>query len=447
MRVVSAAAALALGLVAAVGLVLGLGGTAQAADPPPARADIAAEALRQDPVYISPHLDPGAVGPRDAERIEAAAQELKAVGIPVYVSVSPVWEGDGTGEFGVAYLALLHDRLGKDGAYVHVDPDRRVRIRAYGVRPPGGALSVENRLLSWTTDDNASLADIAVVALNGLRTGEVPHGQGDMGDDMAYRVPEHRAEKATLAVGLAGAVAVALLGLLHRFTDLPLWPGRRRSPADDAPEVDWHSAPDLPDHAYGTLYELALRRRNALNAALNTASPAGLPFEGSLADTAADLADDLLICCIPPDVGTGNEQGREFVEAIDLPDIVASIEISRIGIRALAAMRDGVPFQLQPPCFYNPLHERGEERTPHPGEETDPVDVAVCPACAAHGPDPLLVWSEDGMEPYYASDYANPVWRTTGYGAAVLDRDAEVLLRVLGTWVDADVEADEESNA
>jgi hypothetical protein len=431
-------------------VVLAAGGTAHAvataavaADSPPTRADIAADALRKDPVHLSPHLQPGAVGPQDAARIRTVARELKAAGIPVYVSVSPVWEGDGSGKFGVAYLALLHDRLRKDGAYVHVDQSGRTRIRAYGVAPKGDAESVEYRMRGWSNDENASLGDITVVALNGLRTGEVPRGQGSINDDMSYREPEYRAETAALVVGIVGAVAVALLGLLHRFTDLPLWPRRGRVPADDVPDVDWRSAPELPDHAYGTLFNLAVRRRNALNAALRSASSAGLPVDGSLAETAADLADDLVICSIPPDFETEHPEGRRVVEAMDLPDVVASIEISRIGIRALAAMRDGVPFALQPPCFHNPLHERGAERVPYPGEEDDPADVTICPACAAHRPDPLLVWDDDGMVPYYESGYTNAVWQATGYGAATLDWDAELLLHVLGTWADEDVDADQ----
>lgn len=420
---------------------------AATADLPPTRADIAADALRKDPVHLSPHLEPGAVGPQDIARIRTAARELKAAGIPVYVSVSPVWVGDGSGRFGVAYLALLHDRLRENGAYVHVDQTGRTRIRAYGIEPKGDAESVENRMRGWSNDENASLGDIAVVALNGLRTGEVPRGQGEINDDMAYREPEYRAEKAELVVGIVGAVLVALLGLLHRFTDLPLWPRRGRAPADDVPDVDWRSAPELPDHAYGTLFDLAVRRGDALNAALWAASSAGLPVDSSLAETAADLADDLVICSIPPDFETEQPEGRRVVETIDLPDIVASIEISRIGILALAAMRDGVPLVLHPPCFYNPLHERGAEHIPYPGEDDDPADVSICPACAAHGPDPLLVWDDDGMVPYYESGYTNTVWQATGYGAATLDWDAELLLHVLGTWADEDDDTDADADA
>ncbi|MEV6399702.1 hypothetical protein AB0M39_33795 [Streptomyces sp. NPDC051907] len=200
MPVVRVAAAAAAAVLLAVG-----GGAAHAAEPPPTRADIAAEALREDPVYISPHLDPHAVGPGDVQRIRAAAQQLKAAGYPVYIAVSPVWEGDGSGDFGVAYLALLHDRLREDGAYVHVDQSGRARLRTYGVKTPGDPTVVENGLSGWRDDEDASLADIAVVALNGLRTGTVPGGRGAVNDDMAYRGPEHRAEKAALVVGSAGA--------------------------------------------------------------------------------------------------------------------------------------------------------------------------------------------------------------------------------------------------
>ncbi len=444
MRAVSAAAA----------VVLATAGTAVAADgdPPPTRADIAADALRENPVHVSPHLDPKAVVPQDAERIRAAVARLKAAGIPVYVSVSPVWDGDGSGRFGIAYLALLHDRLRTNGAYIHVDESGRTRIRAYGVRPAGDPATVEDRLRGREDDRNASLADLAVLAVDGLRTGTVPGGRTETSDPgMADGGPEYRAEKAALVVGAVGAVLVAVLGLLHRFTELPLWPRRRRRTV--VPEVDWSSAPALPDRSYATLYDLAERRRDALTAAINTAAVAGLPLDGSAAAIAEDLADDLLICCIAPDdqaadsaqAGSAEDaEGREIAEGVDLPDLVATIEISRLGMLALAALRDGVPFAYEPPCFHDPLHERGSERDPHPGEG-EPAQVAVCPACAADDPEPLLVWSDEGPEPYWVSEYTNPVWRATGYGAATPDLEVEQVLECFAAWVDDIDDIDDEA--
>ncbi|MFI1396318.1 hypothetical protein [Streptomyces sp. NPDC020681] len=441
MRVVSAAAALVLAAASAANAA----GSAAGDDPAPTRADIAADALRQEPVYISPHLDPGAVGPQDMKRLHQSADRLKAAGIPVFVSVSPVWDGDGSGEFGVAYLALLHDRLRKDGAYVHVDANGRTQIRAYGVRPAGSAETVSNRLRGWADDPETSLADLAVLAVDGLRTGQVPTAPSTTGDDMAYIAPQYRAEKAALVVGTVGAVAVAVLGLLHRFTDLPLWPRRRRqAPAD--PAVDWRSAPELPDPTYETLYELADRRLEALTLALATASSARLPVAGSVAAIAQDLADDLVICCLPAGFETEDEEGRAVLEAIDLPDIVAAIELGRIGMLALAALRDGVPYEHQPPCFYHPLHERGAEVVPYPGRDGE-VDVMICPSCAERGPEPLLTRFGGEMVPYYESDDVNPVWRQTGYGAANTPWDAGRLLAVFATWVDEGLEDGEADDA
>ncbi|MFF3321217.1 hypothetical protein [Streptomyces sp. NPDC002889] len=456
-------AGVALGLLMAAGVagLAGTAGVAHAAEPAPTRADIAADALREDPVHISPHLDPGAMGPKDIERIRAAAQKLKAAGTSVYVSVSPVWEGDGSGEFGIAYLALLHDRLGKDGVYVHVSEDGRARLRQYGVKPPGAsAASVENRVEDRAADESASLADVAVLALDGLRTGQVPRSKAAVIDDVAYRGPEYRAAQAALWAGSAGAVGVGVLTLLHRFTDVPLWPRRRRTPQrqpQPLPDVDWSSAPDVPDHSYDTLYDLAKRRTDALRDAVVTAEAAGLKMAGSVADDAWDLADDLVICALPPvhepDPEVVAEHGLAWweerlslVQGADLPDLVAAIEVSRIGMRALAAQRDGVPLTAEPPCYHNPLHERGTARTPWTRGDGEVTDIAVCPACAEHGPDPLLVATEAGMRPYHESDETNPMWSVTGYGATSPDWSPEDVIDFLGRWADefADEEPDEE---
>jgi hypothetical protein len=80
----------------------------------------------------------------------------------------------------------------------------------------------------------------------------------------------------TTVVVLATALAALVLALLPRFTDVPLWPRRRRDP-DVREPVDWKSAPDLPDHEYRTLYALAVRRRDALYRAAASAKKAGLP--------------------------------------------------------------------------------------------------------------------------------------------------------------------------
>ncbi|MEU0396332.1 hypothetical protein ABZ208_26770 [Streptomyces sp. NPDC006208] len=442
-------AGVALGLLmaaAAVGLT-GTAGAAHAVERPPTRADIAAEALRKDSVHISPHIDPSALGPKDIERIRAAARKVEAGGTPVYVSVSPVWDGDGSGEFGVAYLALLHDRLGKDGVYLHVAEDGDARLREYGALASGGRDSdIESKVQDWSDDESASLADIAVVALDGLRTGQVPRNRNQIAEERAHRGPEYRAEKAALWVGSAGAAAVAALMLLHRFTDVPLWPRRRRTP-QPLPDVDWSSAPALPDHSYDTLYDLAKRRTDALRDAVVTAESAGLKMVASLADKAWDLADDLVISSLPPtlepDPEIVAEKGLAFweerlalVQGIDLPDLLAAIEVSRTGMLALAAQRDGVPLTVEPPCYHNPLHERGIARTPWTRDDGEVTEIAVCPACAEHGPDPLLVATEEGMVPYYGAEHTNAMWSVTGYGATSPDWPPEDLIEFLGRWAE-----------
>ncbi|WP_093609245.1 hypothetical protein [Streptomyces indicus] len=240
------------------------------------------------------------------------------------------------------------------------------------------------------------------------------------------------------AMILAGvtAVVVLTLALLHRFTDLPLWP-RRRRPAE-RPVVDWSSAPDLPAYDYAVLYELAARRRDALGRAVRCAREAGLPLPEDGLDTAFERR-------------TGQPYDRRAEEGVDLADVAAVLEVTRIGMRSLACLTQGSTLVLDPPCYFNPLHERGTERIPYPpdafsapdpeghdgdqGEDEEDHGVAACAACAAGPAEPLLVWTREGTFPYYRMESGTKaVYQTSGYGAAVPEWDADDLLTAFVEW-------------
>ncbi len=84
---------------------------------PVSRADHIAAALRRDPVYVTDHA-PRVLPPDAAARIKASIARL---GVPAYVAVTPT-TGIGEQNPGDSLVALLRDRLRKDGVYIVVDP-------------------------------------------------------------------------------------------------------------------------------------------------------------------------------------------------------------------------------------------------------------------------------------------------------------------------------------
>ncbi|MFI0368731.1 hypothetical protein ACH35V_12675 [Actinomadura sp. 1N219] len=83
------------------------------------RADHLAAALRRDPVYVTDHA-PRSLPPDAAARIKASVARL---GVPAYVAVTPTLGlGEQNPGDSLSLVALLRDRLGKDGVYVVVDP-------------------------------------------------------------------------------------------------------------------------------------------------------------------------------------------------------------------------------------------------------------------------------------------------------------------------------------
>ncbi|MEU8799971.1 hypothetical protein [Spirillospora sp. NPDC048819] len=84
---------------------------------PVSRADHLAAELRRDPVYVTDHT-PRVLPPDAAAQIKASIARL---GVPAYVAVTPTF-GLGLGNPTDSLVALLRDRLRKDGIYLVVSP-------------------------------------------------------------------------------------------------------------------------------------------------------------------------------------------------------------------------------------------------------------------------------------------------------------------------------------
>ncbi|MFE7563718.1 hypothetical protein [Kitasatospora sp. NPDC057500] len=85
-----------------------------------ARVDEIAAGLRADPIYQDPS-GPDALPAADLPAIRQRLTELAPKG-PVHIVVTPTGSDDETAHDGDLLLALIHERTGRDGVYILVDP-------------------------------------------------------------------------------------------------------------------------------------------------------------------------------------------------------------------------------------------------------------------------------------------------------------------------------------
>ncbi|WP_150477257.1 hypothetical protein [Streptomyces alboniger] len=222
-----------------------------------------------------------------------------------------------------------------------------------------------------------------------------------------------------------GLVAGLSLALLRRFTRLPPGPRRPRVFTLPLPPPDWRAP--LPDphgdpevlRPYAEQRARLLSDASALGCSLRhscTLAP-GLREElASYATTASIQASNSTLH--PAGDGGPGSPDPAYDAAYALGELVAAVEFSRIGMRAVQALVTERPLLPDPPCYFNPLHDRGHARVALPGAAAG--EVAVCHGCARE-PAPLLVPSATGPVPYHESDAVDPRWRLLGYGAVTPD--------------------------
>lgn len=221
--------------------------------------------------------------------------------------------------------------------------------------------------------------------------------------------PTSQHYEAGLLLGLATALAVALL---RRFTRLPLGRSRPYAFALPLPAPDWRAP--VPDprcdpealRPYAEQRAELLSNASALGDALRHTCALPPERREALAQAATTASIEAGNAVVIQTEGTGDA-------AYVIGELVAAVELSRIGMRALEALVTERPLLPDPPCYFNPLHGRGLARATPPGGD---AEVAACPACV-RGPAPLLVPSPNGPVPYYESEEVDPRWRTLGYGA------------------------------
>ncbi|WP_055701471.1 MULTISPECIES: hypothetical protein [Streptomyces] len=239
--------------------------------------------------------------------------------------------------------------------------------------------------------------------------------------------------EAGLVLGLAASLSVALL---RRFTGLPLGRSRPYTFALPRPAPDWRAPLPDPRGDPEALRPHAVERAGLLGdaSALGdtlrhtcTLSPRLRGELNTFAVTASIQASNSVIhsALAPADAGPRSPDPA-YDAAYALGELVAGVEFGRIGMRALEALVTESPLRPDPPCYFNPLHERGHARVAPPVAVEGIEEVAACHRCAAD-PAPLLVPSAAGPVPYYESDAVDTRWRLLGYGAVVPDNGATMI--------------------
>ncbi|MEU5882206.1 hypothetical protein [Spirillospora sp. NPDC047279] len=114
------------------------------------RGDQLAAVLKRDPIYVTDHA-PRALPADAAARIKASVSRL---GVPAFVAVTPSLPNEDADDL----VALLHDRLDKNGLYIVVAPSGTPgEARQFG---SGRVLDAE---MSWSAANNELPTDAGAV--------------------------------------------------------------------------------------------------------------------------------------------------------------------------------------------------------------------------------------------------------------------------------------------
>ncbi|MFA4930099.1 MAG: hypothetical protein WC558_16405 [Patulibacter sp.] len=217
----------------------------------PGRLEVAAAALRRNPLYVEDELS----WMLDADQTRALTRELRDARVPVLVAVLPALSEDESGGDTRRVLRTLQQLIGRDAVYVTVDERGRFDLASMGI-PLN--LSISISLLSPPRDERpydeqaanpgppswASVPDRLRELLRYVRDAEpgTPNGLIDpdrlspMRPPPGYQTNTTSAED-TVAAGIFGLVVglifsgglLALIRAHRRATSTPRRKGRRRA--------------------------------------------------------------------------------------------------------------------------------------------------------------------------------------------------------------------------
>ncbi|MCW2916752.1 MAG: hypothetical protein JWN52_4820 [Actinomycetia bacterium] len=383
----------------------------------PSPGERIAAMLRKSPIYVDPSLA-SALPPAKRATLLAA---IRRSPIPVYVLLVPLVKG-GVWDDPQQLARVVHDRLGRDGAYVTLDEKFGDGLNAYqwgGADDPQGSVGGNTWYAAAAVGMQREL-DGKPITERLIRCVELIAGGQGIAEFRKAAAPNHlnspspspgRSHPGSVALplGVAGAVAVAgvagLLGWRHRRLTAV-----RRASAGLVPS---------PRRVFTTA-------RRASEDELRAQAARELVDLGELLDTSeVDIttSSERVQALMTAALDAYQAAGKVLDAARGIPDLAGVLVLVDQGLDALAAARSATDGHAEPRpsplCFFNPLHGNAV-----PGTISwrligtrRRLRIAACRACTTaikdkETPETLM----DGDVPYFEADPENSIWAETGYG-------------------------------
>lgn len=403
-------------------------------------AERIADSLRESPVHVDPFFEPAL--PEDRQRELAA--EIEETGLPFYVVLVPVVQGDDWGGSTETMLEVVRDRMGmaenepmvavtnSDGGVRHLrgfewpwtpESEGEAAVRAVNLDRSSYNASLYTRLsrIVELTDEGEGRAEYERVH-----------------EELTEGMPEETEEEDGAAGGGTGgvsltAVALVVAPLLAVTAGVVVLVARaRRGQRYEVPATVFEVARTAGED------ELRRRARQELVEFGERLSDHDVPLpdaDGAAAEPARHGRRGrrtLRVLRPSADPGQALHQALDAYAAAgtvldgarDVPDLVGVVALVAEGTAALdgtAAPAPGVePGRL---CFFQPLHGPAGPRVRwRQVGRTTALKVPACGQCAdavrAHRPPEVLTVRRDGRDvPYFDEPAERSVWAASGYGA------------------------------
>ncbi|WP_119726796.1 hypothetical protein [Thermomonospora amylolytica] len=383
----------------------------------PSPGERIAAALRRSPVYVDRSLA-SALPPAKRSRLLA---RMRASPIPIFIVIVPLVKG-GTWDDPDELATVVHDRLGRDGAYVTLDDfDGQLNARQWGGteeqrRDTEYAVQVPFFLKEMK---DATLADRLLKAVDLIIAGRgyaeyekaTAHLDRDRPSRRAEPVRPVRPDDGgppVVPLTAAGVGVAAVAGLV-------VWRWRRggRVRRAENPLL-------MPRTA------LAVARQANEDELREQAAREVVTFGELLDRTQVDTGEPRVHELMTRALDAYQAAGKVLDSARGVPDLAGVLVLVDQGRDALASAKSladqGKEIPPGPLCFFNPLH--GDAVTAidwRPLGRRDRLRIRTCRECTKavrdhRTPDVLVDRAGGRAVPYFEADPERSVWARTGYG-------------------------------
>lgn len=405
-----------------------------------------ADALGESPVYVDPAYAQ-AVPPAEQRRL---VRQIKDTGLPLYVVLVPLVEGDSWGGESEQLAEVVHDRMGagndEESVFVttsetggewldgHEWPAEKHQAREAAstvgfldeMKEKSVGARVARAIEIVESGDGRKQYEKATADLGEASPPANGHGSGDATGEGQREEDEGPG----LLPLLLTVSALAVLGGGAFFLV------RRRRAAPKR-----FSSPDSVFASARAADERGLRRRAQDEVVAFGEELSALDADGATSDAAAAGLQRALDAYAA--AGTVLDAARRIP---DLAGVLALVEEGRGALRAARAPAAGrsnrksaklaAQHQLGLPlCFFHPLHGAAVRRIRwRPLGRRESLRVAACQECAtavrAHRAPEVLTDRQEGRDvPYFEVPPQNSLWAATGYGSLGTETLTERVIR------------------